>query len=54
MLGLLSNLVDGLSDGLHNLKCSNFKSDLEYISTEGNELFIFHYLKCSKIHKKAF
>ena len=54
MLSLLSNLVNGLYDGLHNSKCTGCKSDLQYISTEEDELFIFNCLECSKNHKKAF
>ena len=54
MLSLWSNLVDGLYDGLHNIKCTGCKSDLQYISAEEDELFIFNCLECSKNHKKAF
>ena len=50
----LSNLVDNLSDGLHNIKCTDCKSYLEYISTKKDELLIFNCLKCSKNHKTHF
>ena len=52
MLSLLPNLVDGLSDGLHNIKCTDCKSDLQYIPAEEDELFLFNCLKCSKNQKK--
>ena len=54
MSSSLSNPVDNLSDGLHNIKCTDCKSCLEYISTEEDELLMFNCLKCSKNHKKAF
>ena len=47
----LSNLVNILSDG--NIKCTDYKSYLEYISTKEDEL-IFNCLKCNKNHKKHF
>ena len=54
MSSSLSNPVDNLSDGLHNIKCTDCKSCLEYISTEEYELLMFNCLKCSKNHKKHF
>ena len=54
MSSSLSNLVDNHSDGLHNIKCTDCKSYLEYISTKEEELLIFHCLKCSKNQKKHF
>ena len=53
LLSLISNFVDGLSGRLHNIKYRDCKSDLEYKSTEQDELFIFNCLKCSKNHKKS-
>ena len=53
MSSSLSSLVDNLAEGLHNDKCTDCKSCLEYISTE-DELLIFNYLKRSKSHKKYF
>ena len=44
MSSSLSNLVDNLSEGLHNDKCADYKSYLEYISTK-DELSIFRCLK---------
>ena len=52
MLSLLPNLVDGLSDGLQNIKCTDCKSDLQYIPAEEDKLFLFNCLKCSKNQKK--
>ena len=50
----LSNLVENLSELFHDIKCTNRKSYLEYISTEDDKLLIFNCLKCSKNHKKHF
>ena len=52
MLSLLPNLVDGLSDGLHDIKRTDIKSDLQYIPAEEDKLFLFNCLKFSKNHKK--
>ena len=53
MSGSLSSLVDNLSEGLHNYKCTYCKSYLDYISTE-EKLLIFNCLKYSKNYKKHF
>ena len=53
MSSSLSSLVDNLSEGLHNYKCTYCKSYLDYISTE-EKLLIFNCLKCSKNYKKHF
>ena len=53
MSSSLSGLVDNLSEGLHNDKCTDCKSCLECISTE-DELLISNCLKCSKSHKNNF
>ena len=42
MSSLLSILVDNLSEGLHNNKCLNCKSCLDYIETKNEKLI----LKC--------
>ena len=47
----LSNLVDNLSEGLHNNKCKDCKSCLEYIKVKNGQ-FIFECLKCKKKKKK--
>ena len=49
----ISSLVDNLSEGLHNYKCTDCKSCLEYISNE-DELSMFNCLKCSKNYEKHF
>ena len=48
-----SRLVDNLSEGLHNCKCINCKSCLDYISTKDNQL-LFKSIECSKSHKQHF
>ena len=53
MSSSLSNLADNLYDELHNIKCTDCKSYLEYIPEEG-ELLISNCLKCSRKHKKRF
>ena len=50
MLRSLSSLADNLSEGLHNGKCNDCKSCLEYISVKDNQL-IFDSLKCKKNHQ---
>ena len=47
MLSSLSCLVDNLSEGLYNDKCTNCKYCFEDISTK-DELLIFNCLKCKK------
>ena len=54
MSSSLSSLVDNLSEGLHNDKCTDCKFYLEYISIEKDELLIVNCVKCSKNHKKHF
>ena len=49
----LSSLVDNLSVGLHNDKCKDCRSYLEYILTK-DEFIIYLCLKCSRIYKKHF
>ena len=53
MSSSLPSLIDNLSAGLHNYKCINCKSCLDYISTKDNQL-IFKHRECSKNHKKHF
>ena len=53
MSSSLSSLVESLSEGLHNYKCTNCKSCLDCISTKDNQLII----KCTERkqnHKKHF
>ena len=45
MSSSLSSLVDNLSEGLHNDKCTDRKPCLQFISAK-DELFILNCLKC--------
>ena len=49
----LSNLVNNLSEGVHNDKCTNCKSCLDYMKTKDEQL-IFRSFSCKKNHKKNF
>ena len=49
----LSKLIDNLSEGLHNNKCSNCKSCLDYIETK-NEKLIFKCFNCKHNYEKDF
>ena len=53
MSSSLSSLADNLAEELHDNKCTDYESFLEYISTK-DELLIFNCLKCSKHHKEHF
>ena len=53
MSSSLSNLVDNLSEGLHNDKCTDCKSYLDYMSVKNNQL-IFRCFNCKKNDKKDF
>ena len=48
----LSNLVSNLSEGLHNDRCIDCKSCLDYMTTKDEQL-IFRCFRCKKITKKA-
>ena len=47
----LSNLVNNLSEGVHNYKCTNRKSCLDYMTTK-NELLIFRCFRCKNNYEK--
>ena len=49
----LSKLIDNLSEGLHNDKCSNCKSCLGYIKTKNAKL-IFKCFNCKQNYEKDF
>ena len=53
MSSSLSSLVVTLSEGLHDYKCTDFKSCVDYISAKDNQL-IFKCIECSKNHKEHF
>ena len=49
----LSKLVDNLSEGIHNNKCVDCKSCLDYIKTK-NEKLILKSFNCEQYYKKKF
>ena len=53
MSSSLSKLVDNLSEGIHNNKCADCKSNLEYIKTK-NEKLILECYNCKQRYRKKF
>ena len=53
MSSLLSKLVDNLSEGIHNNKCSDCESNLDYIKIK-NEKLLLKYFNCNSYYKKKF
>ena len=53
MSSSLSKLVDNLSEGIHNNKCSDCKSNLDYIKTK-NEKLILECYNCKQLYRKKF
>ena len=53
MSSSLSNLVDNLSEGLHNDRCIDCKSCVDYMTIKDEEL-IFWCFECKKNYKKDF
>ena len=49
----LSKLVDNLSEGLHNNRCADCKSSLDYMATKDEKL-IFRCFTCKKNYEKDF
>ena len=49
----LSNLVNNLSEGAHNDKCTNCKSCLDYMTTKDEQL-VFRCFRCKKNYEKDF
>ena len=49
----LSKLIDNLSEGIHNNKCADYKSCLDYIKTK-NEKLILKGFNCEQYYKKKF
>ena len=49
----LSELVDNLSEGLHNNRCADCKSSLDYMITKDEKL-IFRCFTCKKNYEKDF
>ena len=55
MASSLSKLVDNLSEGIHNDKCSNCGSNLDYVKTTAerkNEKLILECYNCKQCYKK--
>ena len=53
MLTSLSNIVSNLSEGLHNDRCIDCKSYLDYMTTKDEQL-IFRCFRCKKNCEKDF
>ena len=53
MSSSLSKLVDNLSEGIHNNKCADCKSNIDYIKTK-NEKLILECYNCRKRYRKKF
>ena len=47
----LSNLVNHLSEGLHNDRCIDYKSCLDYMTTK-DEQIVFGCFRCKKNYEK--
>ena len=52
MSTLLSNLVSNLSAGIHNDRCIDCKSCLDYMATKDEQL-IFRCFRCKKNYEKT-
>ena len=53
MLTSLSNLVSNLSEGLHNDRCIDCKSCLDYMTTKDAKL-VFRCFRCKKNYENNF
>ena len=53
MSSSLSKLVDNLSEGIHNNKCADCKSNLDYIKTKSEKLILECY-SCKQRYRKKF
>ena len=54
MSSSLSKLVDDLSEGIHNNKCSDCESNLDYIKILKNEKLLLKCFNCNIYYKKKF
>ena len=54
MSSSLSKLVDNLSEGIHNNKCSDCESNLDYIKIKKNGKLILKCFNCNIYYKKKF
>ena len=52
MSSSLSKLVDNLSEGIHNNKCADYKSNLDYIKTKNEKLILECYNFKQRYRKK--
>ena len=50
----LSKIIDNLSEGIHNNKCADCKSCLDYVRSTKNEKLILKGLNCKRYYKKKF
>ena len=50
----LSKLIDNLSEGIHNNKCADCESCLDYVRSTKNEKLIFKCFNCEQYYKKKF
>ena len=53
MSSSLSKLVDNLSEGIHNNKCSDCESNLDYIKIK-NEKLLLKCFNCNTYYEKKF
>ena len=54
MSSSLSKLVDNLSEGIHNNKCSDCKSNLDYIRITKNKKLLLKCFNCNAYYRKKF
>ena len=54
MSSSLSKLVDNLSEGIHNNKCLDCNSCLDYIRIPKNEKLLLKCFNCDSYYKKKF
>ena len=54
MSSSLSKLVDNLSEGIHNNKCFNCKSNLDYVRITKNKKLLLKCFNCNIYYKKNF
>ena len=54
MSSSLSKLVDNLSEGIHNNKCFDCKSNLDYVRITKNKKILLRCLNCNVYYKKKF
>ena len=54
MSSSLSKLVDNLSEGIHNNKCFDYKSNLDYVRITKNKKLLLKCFNCNIYYKKKF